>query len=50
MGIVHKIFLILWKKRLGEDKLVKVTGWRSALIDRKSGGRFRTTFCLFPWD
>ena len=41
-----KIFTWLWKKRLDdlEAKVVKVLGWRSALLDGKSGQRDRVTF------
>jgi len=48
--MIYKIFSLLWRKRLGDDKLIKVTGWRSALIETKYGNRYRITFCIFPWD
>jgi len=44
------IFRMLWHRRLGDFKLVKVTGWRSCVYDNKWGQRVRATFCLFPWD
>ena len=41
-----KIFTWLWKKRLDdlEAKVVKVCGWRSAVMDRSGGQRDRATF------
>jgi hypothetical protein len=41
-----KIFTWIWKKRLDdlEAKVVKVLGWRSALLDRRCGQRDRATF------
>lgn len=50
-----KIFTWLWKKRLDnlEAKVVKVLGWRSALLDGKYGQRDRATFLFrlkfFKW-
>jgi len=41
-----KIFTWMWKKRLDdlEAKVVKVRGWRSAIIDRRGGQRDNATF------
>ncbi len=41
-----KIFTWIWKKRLDdlEAKVVKVMGFRSAIIDRKGGQRDYATF------
>lgn len=52
-----KIFTWLWKKRLNEleAKVIKVRGWRSALIDRSGGQResvtllFRLKFFKWTW-
>ena len=50
-----KIFTWLWKKRLAdlEAKVVRVFGWRSALLDGKYGQRDRATFLFrikfFKW-
>ena len=31
-------------------KVIKVTGWRTAILDSPCGNREHTTFCIFPWD
>jgi len=38
------IFSLIWYKRLRGYKLIKVTGWRSCLMEAKSGQRIRGTF------
>ena len=39
-----KIFTFIWKKWLENDKVIKITGWRSCLADKPSGQRVRYTF------
>ena len=42
--ILKPIFSFVWRKRLVDYKLIKVTGWRSCLMDSKYGQRVRATF------
>ena len=48
--VIRKLFTIIWKNYLAGDKVIRVTGWRSTLIESRGGARSRVTFCLFPWD
>jgi len=54
--MLRYIFAIVWKKRLydyhtgKQSKVIKVKGWKSALIDTPSGQRMGIMFCLFPWE
>ncbi len=41
----EKVFKFIWRKHLHGCELVKITGWRSALIDR-TGQRVRSTFLI----
>jgi hypothetical protein len=48
--MIKKIFSFIWRKHLHEQKLIKILGWRSALIDDKYGQRRRATFLInFPF-
>lgn len=41
------LFAWFWRRRLKSgERVVRVLGWRSALIDNKSGQRSRVTFLL----
>jgi hypothetical protein len=48
--MLNKIFSIVWKKRLWDDyhkyykQVIKVKGWRTALICDQWGGRETVTF------
>jgi hypothetical protein len=54
--MLNKIFAYVWYNRLTDwhtgkqSKVIKVRGWRSALIDTPSGQRMGIMFCLFPWE
>ena len=49
--LLKPIFALLWRKRFrdGEYKLIKVTGWRSCIMDSKGGQRTRATFLFTPY-
>jgi hypothetical protein len=42
--LLQVLFCIVWHRRLRGLRLVKVTGWRSCLVDTAWGQRQRTTF------
>lgn len=42
--VLIKIFTIFWKKRLLNDKVIKVKRWNTAIIDNKAGQRQTVTF------
>jgi hypothetical protein len=42
--LMHVLFRIVWRRRLAGLRLVRVTGWRSCLVDTEWGQRQRTTF------
>jgi len=50
--VIKYIFSVVWKNRLydchtGEQsKVIKVRGWRSALIETPVGQRMSVAFCL----
>ena len=44
--IIKPIFQIVWRKYLKGYKLIKVTGWKSCLMDSRCGQRIRATFVL----
>ena len=54
--MIKIIFSFVWRKWLydyhtgKQSKVIKVRGWRSALIDKPFGQRMGVTFCLFPWE
>lgn len=43
-SFLKPIFSLIWHKRLQDYKLIKITGWRSCIMDSKSGQRIRGTF------
>jgi len=45
-SIIKPVFSFLWRNRLEiqKYKLIKVTGWRSCIIDTNCGQRMRVTF------
>lgn len=43
-SIIKPIFCLIWRKRLYNYKLIKVTGWRSCIIDGGGGKRIRAEF------
>lgn len=49
-SIIKCLFSFVWRKRLadGDNKLIKVKGWRTALIQTPSK-RMTVTF-LFNWE
>jgi len=44
---MSKLFRLVWRKRLEGYRLVKITGWRSCIVDSDDGSRVRVSFC--PW-
>lgn len=48
--LIRRLFFFIWKKWLyntyykNHDKVVCVTGWRSAIIESRTN-RYRVTFC-----
>ena len=36
----------MWQKRLENQKLIKVTGWRSCIMDNQCSQRMRVTFMI----
>ncbi len=55
--MIKWIFSIIWSQRLWIDKeagkkytVIKVKGWRTAVLDSWTGSRSTNTFCLFSWD
>jgi len=44
---MYKIWCWVWRKRLKDITVVRITGWRSALVDRVGYGRERVWFCPF---
>ena len=54
--MINWIFSKIWRRRLKDDftgrqyKVVKVTGWRTAIVDSPSGNRMHTTFLgVWKW-
>ncbi len=45
----EKIFAWFWKRRLEGRQVIRVTGWRSALVEDKFAGRWHTTFLIQIW-
>lgn len=41
------VFAKIWKKQLAGMKVVKVAGWRSAVVDIAGQGRQRIWFCFW---
>jgi len=49
---MKRLFALIWHRFLrdGEDKVIKITGWRSAIIDRKGSGRAYVWFCFWVFN
>ena len=50
--VINRLFAWCWRHRLDSgDRVIRVLGWRSALIETRSGCRRRATFIfqLGPW-
>ncbi len=44
------LFSFVWRKWIGQNKVVHITGWRSCLYDEPLGQRVRATFLVWPWE
>ena len=48
------LFMFIWRSRLNSQtqkiNVVKVKGWRTALVDRVGYGREKITFCFWWFD
>lgn len=42
--MLRKIFIFVWKKYIADSKVVKITGWRSVILDQSNGQRVRAWF------
>jgi len=42
--LLKPIFSFVWRKRLRDYKLIKVMGWRSCIMESRSGQRIRGIF------
>ena len=43
-NMIIRMFYVVWRKRIENRKVIKVSGWRSALLETKSGDRQRIAF------
>lgn len=49
-SLKNAAFRIVWRNWLSDgDRIVRVTGWRSALIEDRFGIRRHANFCPFRW-
>lgn len=47
---MNRLFAFVWRHRMEEgDRVVRVRGWRTALIDPRCGGRV-TAMWMFRWN
>lgn len=44
--VVSPVFKFIWRKYLMDDKLIKVIGWRSCIMDSKEGQRYKSMFLV----
>lgn len=43
--LILRLFAFVWRHRLDQgDKVIKVRGWRTALVETRSGTRCTVTF------
>ena len=50
MSLGTALFKLVWGRRFGDVRIVRATGWRTAIYDGRGGQRIHGTICLFPWD
>ena len=44
---MKKLFRFFWKDQIRGYKLVRVTGWRSCIVENNYGHRSHITFCVW---
>lgn len=49
--VMQKVFALVWRNWLDpDDRVVRVKGWRTALIEKPNGRRFTVQFCpILTW-